>query len=155
MAKAKPELHRTMHTMELACVAAVIAGCAMKILHWPGAAALIVAGGGSLALFYFPFGYRVLPAPKPTDQLPWLSWVSGAALCTALSGLVAFLQRWLFSGSLMLAGGIGCAVLVPVVLVMRYRHPHLGMYCDGLLVRSMIIGLLVLFLHTAFLGLPR
>ncbi len=75
----KPDLHRTMRSAELICIATVIAGCAFKIMHWPGAAVLIILGGSSLALFYFPFGYRTLPAPKQTDQLPWLTWLAGAA----------------------------------------------------------------------------
>lgn len=144
-----------MRTAELVCVAAVIIGCAIKILHWPGAAALIVAGGGSLALFYFPFGYRTLPAPKQMDQLPWLTWLAGAALCAVLCGLVAFLQRWPYSGPLMLAGSIGCGAVVLVAAVVRYQHQRLDMYCDGMLVRCMLLGTLAFFMWATFLGLPR
>lgn len=155
MFQTKADLQPTLRTVELVCVAAVIAGCAFKVMHWPGASALMVSGGGALALFYFPLGYRTLPAPKRTDQLPWLTWVAGAALCTVLFGLVAFLQRWPYSGPLMLGGAIGCGAVALVAPVVRYKHQRLGMYCDGLLVRCMLLGTLAFFLWKAFLGLPR
>lgn len=144
-----------MRNLELVCVAAVITGCAFKIMHWPGAAMLIVSGGCLLALSYFPFGYRSLPAPKQMDQLPWLTWLAGAALCAALSGLVAFMLRWPFSGPLMLAGAIGCGAVVLIVAVVRHKHQRLDMYCDGLLVRCLLLGTLAIFIWENFLGKPR
>ena len=155
MSPPNPDLHRTMRTAEPACVAAVILGCAFKIMHWPGAAALIIMGGGSLALFYFPLGFRTLPAPKPTDQWPWLTWLAGAALCVAMFGLVFFMQRWPNSGPLMLSGAIACGAVALAATWVRFKHQRLDMYADGLLVRCLILGMLAFFLWAAFLGLPR
>lgn len=155
MFQAESELQPTVRTAELVCVAAVIAGCAFKIMHWPGAYALVLAGGCALALFYFPFGYRTLPAPKRTDQWPWLTWVAGAALCTTLFGLVAFMLRWPHGGPLMLCGAIGCGAVALIAAVVRYKHQRLDMYCDGLLIRCLLLGALALFLWANFQGKPR
>ena len=155
LALAKPDLRRTMRTTELVSITFVITGCAFKIMHWPGAAWLLILGGWSLALYYFPFGFRTLPAPRQTDQQPWLTWTAGLALFTVVNGLVFFMQRWPFSGPLMLGGVTACAVVVTVAAVVRYRHPRLDMYCDGLLLRCLILGLLAFFLWSNFMGKPR
>ncbi len=119
MSKRNSELRRPMRTAELAFIAAMVLGFAFKIMHWPGASVLLVIGGAGLAVFYFPFAYRTLPAPKPTDQLPRLSWVAGAALCTAMAGLLAYVQHWPYCGPLLLGGSMGSAAMLPVALLIR------------------------------------
>ncbi|MBL7947200.1 MAG: hypothetical protein JNN32_14140 [Flavobacteriales bacterium] len=144
-----------MRTAELALAGAVIIGCIFKIQHWPGAAFLFVIGGGGLALFYFPFGFRTLPAPKPTDQILWMTVLGGACLSAALSGLVAFLQRWPHNKELLVCGAIACAVSLMAALVLRYKHPRLDIYLDGLIVRCLVLGGLAITLWTLFAGKPR
>jgi len=144
-----------MRTTELAFVASVMLGCIFKFLHWPGASILIVLGGCLLALFYFPFGYRTIPAPKPTDQILWMTLLCGIALCIALSGIIAFMQRWPHNPELMLAGAIGCAVCLPVGIVLRYKRPRLDIYLDGLLIRCFVLGGLAVMLLEFFVGRPR
>lgn len=144
-----------MRIAELALTALVILGCIFKIQHWPGAAFLLISGGGGLALFYFPFGFRTLPAPKPTDQVLWMTLLGGVSLCAALGGEVAFLQRWPHSAILLLAGAIACAVSLVVVLVLRYKHPRLDIYFDGLLIRCLVLGGLAITLWELFAGKPR
>jgi len=144
-----------MRTTELALAAAVILGCIFKIVHWPGAAVLTVTGGGLLAIFYFPFGFRTLPAPKPTDQFLWMTLLGGASLGVALSGLVAFLLRWPHSARLMLIGAIACAVTLLVGLVLRYHHRRLDIYFDGLLIRCFVVGGLAITLWKLFAGKPH
>ncbi len=144
-----------MRTTEFVLVAAVMLGCMFKFMHWPGASILIVFGGCSLALFYFPFGYRTLPAPKPTDQVLWLTLLCGAALCIALSGTVAFMQHWPHGAELLVAGAISCALGLSVGLVLRYERPRLDIYLDGLLIRCFVLGGLAVLLLEFFVGRPR
>ncbi|MBS1583258.1 MAG: hypothetical protein JST66_13750 [Bacteroidetes bacterium] len=144
-----------MRTFELTMTAAVILGCIFKIMHWPWASALIVLGGNGLALFYFPFGFRTLPAPKPTDQVLWMTLLGGASLSVTLYGHVAFLQRWPNNPQLLVAGAIGCAISLLVGSVLRYRHPRLDIYFDGLLIRCLVLGLLAITLWQLFSGKPR
>ena len=92
-----------MRTTELVLIVLIVLGCIFKIQHWPGAGVLYVTGGCGLALFYFPFGFRTLAAPKPTDQILGMTVFGGVALSIALSGLIAFMQRWPHSAVLMLA----------------------------------------------------
>ncbi len=144
-----------MRTTELALVAAVMLGCVLKLMHWPGASFLIVCGGCLLALFYFPFGFRTLPAPKPTDQLLWLTVVGGASLGMGLSGLVAFLQSWPHSSMILLIGAIGCACSLLSGAMLRFTRPRLDIYLDSLLIRCFVLGGLAITLWTLFNGKPR
>jgi len=144
-----------MRTAELAFITAVIFGCVFKILHWPGASALIISGGWLLAAFYFPFGFRALPAPKPSDQVQWMSVLGGATLCLALSGLVAFLMRWPHSRTLLVCGMSGCAVTLLLSLFFRSKRPGLEIYFTGLLIRSLVLGALAFTLWLLFAGKPR
>lgn len=144
-----------MRNAELFFIAMVVVGCIFKIMHWPGAGVLYVSGGYGLALFYFPFGFRTLPAPKPTDQVLWMTLLAGVSMCTALSGMVAFLQRWPHSAALMLAGALCCAVVLMVVVILRTRHPRLDIYLDGLLVRCLVLGGLAYTLWELFAGRPH
>lgn len=144
-----------MRTTELVLAALVIVGCMFKIMHWPGANILIISGGGGLALFYFPFGFRSLPSPKPTEQILWMTLLGGASLCSALFGTVFFLLRWPHSAALMLTGAIACAVSLIAGLVLRYRHPRLDIYFDGLLIRCLVLGGLAYTLWELFSGKPH
>lgn len=144
-----------MRTAELALASAVIIGCVFKVQHWPGAGPLIVGGGSGLALFYLLFGFRTLPAPKPTDQILWMTVLGGASMSAALSGLVAFLQRWPLNKELMVGGAISCAASLIAAFVLRYKHPRLDIYLDGLIVRCMALGGLAITLWTLFAGKPR
>jgi len=155
MFQARPELHPAARTVELVCIATVITACAFKIMHWPGAAVLIIVGGCSLALFYFPFCYRTLPAPKQTDQLLWLTLMAGKALALVMIGMVFFIQHWPYGGFFLLAGTIACGAVALVAARVRYKHQRLDMYCDGLLARCVILGLLAWFIWATFQGLPR
>jgi len=144
-----------MRTTELAFVASVMLGCIFKFMHWPGASILIVLGGCLLALFYFPFGYRTLPAPKPTDQILWMTLLCGIALCITLSGIVAFMLRWPHNAELLRAGAIGSVLCLPVGIVLRYKRPQLDIYLDGLLIRCFALGGLAIMLFEFFVGRPR
>ncbi|MBL7963568.1 MAG: hypothetical protein JNM31_06955 [Flavobacteriales bacterium] len=144
-----------MRTTELTFIAAVTLSCVFKIMHWPGAAFLIVIGGGSLALFYFPLGFRTLPAPKPTDQILWLTIPAGAALCVASCGIVAFLQRWPHSATMLVTGSIACALSAVVALWLRYKHPRQDIYLDGILVRCLVVGMIAITLWKLYSGKPR
>lgn len=144
-----------MRTTELVLTAVVILGCIFKVQHWPCAAALIISGTGGLALFYFPFGFRTLPSPKPTDQVLWMSFVASTALCATLCGLMAFLQRWPYSAVLLQVGAGACAVTLLIGLWMRYKHPRFDIYFDGLLIRCLVLGGLAITLWALFSGKPR
>lgn len=144
-----------MRTTELVLATMIILGCIFKIQHWPGAGPLILVGGSGLALFYFPFGFRTLPSPKPTDQVLWLTMAGGAALSIAVSGVIAFLQRWAHSAALMLAGATACACVLLVGLALRSKHKRLDIYFDGLLIRSLVLGGLAIALWDLFAWKPR
>lgn len=143
-----------MRTTELAFTAAVMLGCFFRIQHWTGAGLLILIGGSLLALFYFPFGFRTLPAPKPTDQLPWFSVLSGIALCTVVFGHVAYLLRWPHHGTVLMTGALGCGLALLTGLVLRRKHPRLDIYLDGLLMRCFVLGALAFTLLNLFDGRP-
>lgn len=143
-----------MRTTELAFTAAVMLGCLFRIQHWIGAGFLILFGGSLLALFYFPFGFRTLPAPKPTDQLPWFSVLSGIALCTVVFGHVAYLLRWPHHGTVLMTGALGCGLALLTGLVLRRKHPRLDIYLDGLLMRCFVLGALAFTLLNLFDGRP-
>lgn len=143
-----------MRTTELAFTAAVILGCLFRIMHWTGAGVLILLGGSLLALFYFPFGFRTLPAPKQTDQLLWFSLLGGIALCTVVSGFVAYLLRWPHSSTVLLTGALGCGVALLTGVVLRYKHPRFDIYLDGLLMRCFVLGALACTLLNLFDGAP-
>ncbi len=144
-----------MRTAELVLIVLVVLGCIFKIQHWPGANACILSGGGALALFYFPFGFRTLPAPKSTDQILWKTLLGGMALHVALAGMLAFQLRWPYSKQLLLVGSISCAVALLIGVVLRYRHPRLDIYLDGLLVRFLVLGGLAFALWDLFAGKPH
>lgn len=144
-----------MRTTELVLAALVILGCMFKIMHWPGAGILFVSGGSGLALFYFPFGFRTLAVPKPTDQILGMTLLGGVSLSIALSGEIFFLQRWPHSAALLLAGAIACAVALIVGLVLRYQHPRLDIHLDGLLIRCLVLGGLAITLWGLFAGKPH
>lgn len=143
-----------MRTTELALTAAVMLGCLFRILHWPGAGFLILIGGSLLALFYFPFGFRTLPAPKPTDQLTWFSLLGGIALCSVVFGHLAYLLRWPHSTTILMIGALGCGGALLTGLVLRKRHPRLDIYLDGLLVRFFVLGALACTVLDLFDGEP-
>jgi hypothetical protein len=155
MSKAESRVDARLKRTELALVAMVLLGCWFKIMHWPGATALIVLGGGLLALFYFPFGFRTLPAPKPTDQLLWMTVLAGASLAVALLGQVAFLQRWSLNHLWLQAGMLGCGLALLTGLVLRRKHPRLDIYLDGLLIRCAVLGGLAFMLWWLYSGKPR
>lgn len=144
-----------MRTSELALIAAAMLGCIFKILHWPGAALLLVFGGGSLALLYFPFGWRTLPAPKPTDQLLWMTLLGGSAACTAIGGILAFLQHWPYSATVMWIGALACGVTLVTSVIVRYRRTSLDLYLDGLMIRCAVLGGLAFTLWELFAGRPH
>lgn len=144
-----------MRSIELGTITAVIVGCGFKIQHWPGAAILLVCGGCGLALSYFPFGYRSLPAPKATDQILWMTFMTGAVLSVSLVGVVFFLQRWPYSTWLMVSGAVGCAIALVIALVLRCRRARLDIYLDGLMIRCVVIGGLAITLWGLFAGKPR
>lgn len=144
-----------MRTTELVLIVMIVLGCIFKIQHWPGAGALYVTGGCGLALFYFPFGFRTLAAPKTTDQILGMTLLGGVSMGIALSGIIAFLQRWPHSAVLMLAGAIACTVALIVVLILRTRHPRLDIYLDGLLVRCLVLGGWAFTLWELFAGKPH
>lgn len=151
----RSDFHPRMRTAELAFIITVIIGCMFKFMHWPGANVLLVCGGGGLAFFYFPFGFRTLPAPKSMDQILWLTVLGGASLWVALVGEVAFLLRWPHQSKFQVIGAIGCAITVLVGMVLRHRHPRLDIYLDGLLIRCVVLGGLAVTLWALFSGKPR
>ena len=144
-----------MRTTELVLIAMVMLGCFFKYMHWPGASAHIFFGRCGLALFYFPFGFRSLPAPKPTDQILWMSVLGGFAMCIALLGLVSFLMRWPNNSTVLLVGAIACAPALITGGVLRYKHPHLDIYLDGLLIRCLVLGMLAFGMWSLFVGKPH
>lgn len=144
-----------MRTTELALIAAIVLGCIFKIQHWPGAGALFVLGSGALGLFYFPFGFRTLPAPKPTDQILWMTILGGACLSSAMFGFLFFMQHWPHSALLLLIGSLLCAAALLIGLVVRSRHRRLDIYFDGLLIRCLVLGGLAFTLWGLFTGKPR
>lgn len=144
-----------MRTAELVLAAMVILGCIFKIQHWPGAGILFVTGGCGLALFYFPFGFRTLAAPKPTDQILAMTLFGGVSMSIAMSGMIAFLQRWPQSAVLLLTGAISCAVALIVVLFLRIKHRRLDIYLDGLLVRCLVLGGWAFIVWELFAGRPH
>jgi hypothetical protein len=146
-----------MRTTELVLIVMIVLGCIFKIQHWPGAGALYVTGGCGLALFYFPFGFRTLPAPKSTDQMLWMTLLAGASLCMALVGYqVTFLQRWPNSATLLLCG---CTMLCLHAAHRRgaaaQARSHLEIYLDGLLIRCLVLGGLAFTLWALFAGKPH
>ena len=144
-----------MKITELILTAAIILGCIFKIQHWPGANMLVLTGGATLAFFYFPFGFRTLPAPKPTDQILWLTVLGGLALNLALAGFLACQLRWPYSKELLVIGAIGCAAALLAAALLRYRQPRLDIYLDGLLVRCLVLGGLAFTLWGLFAGKPH
>lgn len=146
---------RTFRTTELALVATVTLGCIFKILHWPGAGLLMVLGAGLLALFYFPFGWRTLPSPKPTDQILWMTVLCGAAACSALGGLLAYFQHWPHGPLLLEIGALACGSAMALGAIMRYKHPGLDLYLDGLMIRCGALGGLAFTLWFLFAGKPH
>lgn len=144
-----------MRIAELVLVAMVILGCVFKIQHWPGANAFTLFGGGALAFYYFPFGFRTLAAPKPTDQILWLTVITGMALNLALAGLLAFQLRWPHSRELLVVGPIGCTMTLLIAMVLRYKQPHLDIYLDGLVIRSLLLGGLAFTIWGLFAGKPH
>ena len=144
-----------MRTTELVLVALVILGCIFKLQHWPGANALMLSGGAALAFFYFPFGFRTLPAPKPTDQVLWATLLVGSMLGVALAGLLAFQLHWPYSTQLLVLASVGCALAFVAVLVVRYKQPRLDIYLDGLLVRCLVLGGLAFTIWGLFAGKPH
>ena len=144
-----------MRTTELILIAMVMLGCGFKFMHWPGASFLIVMGGCALALFYFPFGFRTLPAPKPTDQILWMSLLGGLSICIALLGLVSFLMRWANNPILLACGAIACAPALIAGGALRFKRPRFDIYLDGLLIRCLILGLLAFAMWFLFVGKPR
>lgn len=143
-----------MRSTELAYTAAVMLGCFFRIQHWTGAGILILSGGSLLALFYFPFGFRTLPAPKPTDQVLWFSLLGGIALCTVVFGHVAYLLRWPHSGTVLMIGALGCGLALLTGAMLRYRHPRLDIYLDSMLMRCFVLGALACVLLNLFDGAP-
>jgi len=144
-----------MRTTELVLIALVMLGCSFKFMHWPGASVLVVLGGCGLTLFYFPFGFRTLPAPKATDQILWMSVLGGLALSIALVGLVFFLMRWPHQSKFLVIGTALCSSALLVVGVLRYKNPRLDIYLDGLMIRCLVLGLLALAMWSLFSGKPR
>ncbi|HMW95845.1 MAG TPA: hypothetical protein PL010_15670 [Flavobacteriales bacterium] len=144
-----------MRTTELVLIVLIVLGCIFKIQHWPGANAFILVGGGTLALFYFPFGFRTLAAPRSTDQILWFTLLGGLALNAALSGLLAFQLRWPYNKELLVIGAIGCAVTLLSGVVLRYKHPRMDIYLEGMLIRCLVLGGLAFMLWGLFAGKPR
>jgi|JI9StandDraft_1071089.scaffolds.fasta_scaffold00639_10 hypothetical protein len=144
-----------MRATELSLATAVIVGCMFKIMHWPGASILVVSGGCLLALFYFPFGFRTLPAPKQTDQVLWMTLLGGASLSVALYGQVAFIQRWPHSTTFLVAGAVGCALSLLAGLALRLKPHRADIYLDGILIRCLVVGGLAFTLWFLFAGKPR
>ena len=144
-----------MRTTELVLTAMVILGCIFKLQHWPGANALMFLGGGALAFFYFPFGYRTLAAPKPTDQILWSTLLVGSMLSLALAGLLAFHLHWPYSGLLLVLASCGCGLAFLAVLMLRYWQPRLDIYLDGLLIRCGVLGGLAFIIWGLFSGKPH
>jgi hypothetical protein len=123
-------------------------------MHWTGAGFLILLGGSLLALFYFPFGFRTLAAPKQTDQLLWFSLLGGIALCTVVFGFVAYLLRWPHNSTVLLSGALACGIALLTGVVLRYKHPRLDIYLNGLLMRCFVLGALACTLLNLFDGAP-
>lgn len=144
-----------MRTTELSMITAVMLGCMFKFLYWPGASVLVVLGGFGLALFYFPFGFRTLPAPKPTDQILWMSVLGGFALSVAMVGLVFFLMRWPLQSELLVTGTVLCTITLLIGGVLRYKHPRLDIYLDGLLIRFLVLAALTFAMWYLFSEKPR
>ena len=144
-----------MRTTELVLIALVMLGGIFKILHWPGASALIFFGGCGLALFYFPFGFRTLPAPRPTDQILWMTVLGGGSLCIVMLGLVSFMMRWPNNATVLVSGAVACLPALLIGGVLRYKHPRLDIYLDGLLIRCLVLGLLAFVMWLLFVGKPR
>ena len=112
-------------------------------------------GGGALAFFYFPFGYRTLAAPKPTDQILWSTLLVGSMLSLALAGLLAFHLHWPHSGPLLVLASCGCGLAFLTVLMLRYWQPRLDIYLDGLLIRCGVLGGLAFIIWGLFSGKPH
>ncbi|MBK7946052.1 MAG: hypothetical protein IPJ85_12460 [Flavobacteriales bacterium] len=144
-----------MRTTELSMIMAVMLGCMFKFLYWPGASVLVVLGGCGLALFYFPFGFRTLPAPKPTDQILWMSVLGGFAISISMVALVFFLMRWPLQSELLVMGTVLCLIALLVGGVLRYKHPRLDIYLDGLLIRCLVLAALTFAMWYLFSEKPR
>lgn len=144
-----------MRIAELVLIAMVILGCIFKIQHWPGANALILVGVGALALFYFPFGFRTLAGPKPTDQFLWMTVLTGSMLSVALAAQLAFQLHWPYSRTLLAVGSAGCGVAFTIAAFLRYKLPRLDIYFDGLLIRCLVLGGLAFVLFDLFSGKPH
>ncbi|MFT3884396.1 MAG: hypothetical protein QM724_02890 [Flavobacteriales bacterium] len=144
-----------MRNAEIAFALAVVVGLLFKIMHWPGASVLIVSGGGLLALFYFPFGYRTLPTPRAADQLIWLSLLGGLSLCAALSAQMAFILHWPFSRFLLTMAVAGCGVSLLAATVIRYRNNRLDLYLEGIILRCLVLGFLALVILVLFSNQAR
>ena len=99
----------------------LLAGTIFKLLHFPGAAVMLVLGAGVLALIYLPMLLWHKLKESPSDEyLLHISGFVGMTLTTV--GVLFKIMHWP-GASVMLLGGIAALALayVPIYFIKKYK----------------------------------
>ena len=137
----KPDEERMKRAEEI-LVGGIILGLFFKLMHWPGASAILVLCMGGLAIFYFPLGILLFGTPARHDQIKWFSAVGGLAMGISLIGVLFKLQRWPLNDTFLLVGAGGCALVLALALFLLARPTALASYLYAMITRTTVLGLL-------------
>jgi hypothetical protein len=99
----------------------LLAGTIFKLMHWPGAAVLIVLGAGSLAFVYLPMllWHKLKESPRD-ESLMHISGFVGLTLTTI--GVLFKIMHWPGASVTLLSGmGILAALYVPLFYFKKYK----------------------------------
>jgi len=99
----------------------LLAGTIFKLMHWPGAAVLIVLGAGSLAFVYLPLLLWHKLKESPSDEsLMHISGFVGLTLTTI--GVLFKIMHWPGASVTLMSGmGILAALYVPLFYFKKYK----------------------------------
>jgi len=107
----KPDEERMKRAEEI-LVGGIILGLFFKLMHWPGASAILVLCMG------------------------------GLAMGISLIGVLFKLQRWPLNDTFLLVGAGGCALVLALALFLLARPTALASYLYAMITRTTVLGLL-------------
>jgi hypothetical protein len=88
----------------LICLAITLVASIFKIMHWPGAGILLIAGIGSLTIFYLPIAYVKLKKNTGDKLLKFLYSAALFSFVVDFIGMVFKIMHWPGAGLIMIVG---------------------------------------------------
>lgn len=116
----------------------------LRIAQIPFSEMLLIISATSIGVMYFAFSFYFFKSKKIKEQNVVFSILSGVIFSLSIAGVVFKMQSWPLADTIIKLSVIGIILVFILAIVFNARHKSLKKYNQFIVLRSTILGTLVL-----------